>query len=76
MQPNVIFIDSILSSVYKSKLLKQVITPVIMQSHTGLVGLNLNKSCEITSAIICQFWRYMKKFGNKCIKFGKHFLFV
>lgn len=55
MQPNVIFIDSILSSVYKSKLLKQVITPVIMQSHTGLVGLNLNKSCEITSAIICQF---------------------
>lgn len=58
MQPNVIFIDSILSSVYKSKLLhlfhlKQVITPVIMQSHTGLVGLNLNKICEITSAIIC-----------------------
>lgn len=33
MQPNVIFIDSILSSVYKSKLLKQVITPVIMQSY-------------------------------------------
>lgn len=54
VQPNVIFIDSILSSVYKSKLLHLFhLKQVIMQSHTGLVGLNLNKICEITSAIIC-----------------------